>query len=211
MLQSAFCGKMLWATFISDVVPQQLQLWRIVSERVVIPLPGCWSSFGPLTHKEHLLWFSNCSPLFLLFPLPLLYTCLLICFSSIIFLLQNVGFYIPDSFSLSLHHWLHCPSCCWTHLHLCKEWEKTSTLQCSSHGTGVNDKIWDCQGSGLAQGSQPLSYACNWKFRKPQELSIFMLCSDAMVWNSIKPLIHSRCVFVCRSKLWTNLNLDASL
>lgn len=124
MLLSTFYGKMPWTTFISDVVPPQLQLWRVVSERMVIPLTGCWFSCGPLTHKELLLWFSNCSPFFLLFPLPLLYTCLLICFSSIIFLLHNIGFYIPDSFSLSLHCWLHCPSCCWTHLHLCKEWEK---------------------------------------------------------------------------------------
>lgn len=184
MLQSTCYGKMLWPTFISDVVPRQLQLWRVLSVREwVVPLTGCWSSFGPPTHKKLLLWlFSNCSPPFsLLFPPPFLYTCLLICFISIISLLQEYrGLYSWLIFPEFAPHCLRCPSFCWTHLHLCKEWEKNSTLQfsiSSSHCTGVNDKIWDCQELGLAQATQALSYACNLRFRKHWELSIFVLCN----------------------------------
>lgn len=93
------------------------------------------------------------------------------CFASLQYFsfCVNIGLYLPVIFPLTLHCCLHCPSLCWTHLHLCKVWERNSTLQCpicSSHCTGVEDKIWDCQELGLAQATQALSYACNLRFRK---------------------------------------------
>lgn len=181
---------MLLATFI-QVYPSNSRgdmLWR---REWVVPLTACWPLFGPLTHKELLIWlFSNCSPLLsLLFPMQFLYICLLICFSSILSFCMNIRVFIPVVFSLTFHRCLHCPSLCWTHLHVCKEWERNSTLQfpiCSSHCTGVKDKIWDFQELGLAQAIQALNYACNLRFRKHWKPSIFMLCNCAMGWNSTK-------------------------
>lgn len=125
--------------------------------------PDSWGAFDMVVFKLQSSSFPS-------FPNPISVH-LPIDFASFqyICLCMNIGVYIPAVFSLTLNCCLHCPSLCWTHLHLCKEWEWNSTLQCpicSSHCTGVKDKIWDCQEFGLAQATQALSYVCNLRFKK---------------------------------------------
>lgn len=129
----------------------------------------CWPSFGPLDSKGAFdrVFFKLQSSSFPSFPnaISAYWFASLQSFSFC----MNIGVYILVVFSLTLHCCLHCPSLCWTHLHLCKEWERNNTLQCpicSSHCTGKKDRIWDCQELGLAQATQALSYACNLRFRK---------------------------------------------